>query len=202
MNSPLPPSHSPDVPNFYYTNRVLQHPQLSVGDFTYGVPDIRWLQQGINISIGKFCSISSEVVFIMGGNHRADWISQYPFPNLVSNWPQARGLPTPVSRGHLTIGHDVWIGNGATIMSGITIGNGAVIGARAVAAKDVPPYAVVVGNPARVVKYRFTPEKIAALQRIAWWDWPVDIIEKHADLLCSVHVDALERLAEHVQALG
>jgi hypothetical protein len=103
-------------------------------------------------------------------------------------------LQPPATKGDVRIGSDVWIGSGTTILSGVTIGNGAVIGTKAVVAKDIPPYAIVVGNPGKVVKYRFDEGTIAALERIAWWDWPLEKLDEVWPLLLSENVDEFIRL--------
>ena len=183
------PSHSRDVPNFHYTNRLpdYQHANIHIGDYTYGKPAIRFLTPDITLTIGKFCSIAPNVTFFMGGNHRPEWISMYPFPVLKSDWPKAKG-DTPISKGDVNVGNDVWIGTDVMIMSGVTIGDGAVIGACAVVAKDVAPYSVVVGNPAREVKRRFDENTIARLLEIQWWDWSLEKIRENADMLCSANL--------------
>lgn len=133
--------------------------------------------------IGKFCSIAEGVTVFLGGNHRVDWISTYPFPAF---FPEAKYITGhPASKGDVIIGNDVWIGTNVVIMSGVTIGDGAVIGAYAVVAKNIPPYAVAVGNPARVVRYRFDEKTIQALLKIQWWNWPIEKIKANMHLLCS-----------------
>lgn len=123
-----------------------------------------------NILIGRYCSLSRELLFIVGFNHNYKAITSYPRlgrSNIHSKNPR-----------QIIIGHDVWISHGATVMGGVKIGNGAVIGAGAVVAKDVPPYAIAVGNPARVVKYRFDEDTIKKLLAIKWWNWDKEKIEK------------------------
>lgn len=164
---------------------------FSIGEWTYGHPHVPQGDDGTTLRIGRFCSFASGVTILTGCNHRTDWISTYPFQQVYG---PDRPLPFPSrSKGDVVIGHDVWVGVDALILSGVTIGNGAVIAARSVVTKDVPPYAIVAGSPARVVKYRFDEETIAALQAIAWWDWPQEKIEGALPLLMSSDLNAFIR---------
>ncbi len=162
-----------------------------IGDASYGRPKIRFAESGAKLAIGRFCSLADGVEILLGGNHRMDWISTYPFPEFAKDWPSVAGRKDHhASRGDVTIGHDVWIGSQAMILSGVSIGHGAVVGARAVVSRDVPPYAIVAGNPAQVVRSRFTPDDVAALIDTAWWDWPKDKISRHLPLLMAGDVTA------------
>lgn len=143
------------------------------------------------VRIGAFCNIAQDTEFLLGGEHHVDWITGNPLTSRYGVGPP--GASEGFSKGDIEVGNDVWIGIKALILSGIKIGNGAVVGAGAVVAKDVRPYAIVVGNPAREIRRRFTDDQIAALESIAWWDWPVDKILKHADLLCSPDADTFIR---------
>jgi acetyltransferase-like isoleucine patch superfamily enzyme len=140
------------------------------------------------VKIGSFCSIASDATFMVGGNHHPEWVSTFPF-RIKLNMPGAYRDGQPGSKGDIIVGHDVWIGSGALILSGVQIGSGAVIGANAVVAKDVRPYAVVVGNPAREVRRRFNDREVQALLDIAWWDWPMEDILAHVPELCSPAID-------------
>lgn len=190
MTVEKPNSHSVDVPNFYYTNRLpeYQHANIKIGDYTYGRPAIRFLTPDVTLTIGKFCSIAAGVTFFMGGNHRGDWVSTYPFPVLSSDWPNAKGK-TPISKGDVTVGNDVWIGTDAMIMSGVRIGDGVIIGARAVITKDVAPYTIVAGNPAREVRQRFDDATVTRLLEIQWWHWEIEKIRAYAHMLCSENIE-------------
>lgn len=146
--------------------------RVSYGAHSYGVPEIRWWGENAGLVVGKYCSIARGVTIFLGGNHRADWVTTYPF-NVFAYWREdARQEGHPLTRGDVVIGNDVWLGDGCTIMSGVQVGDGAVVAARAMVAKDVPPYAIVAGNPARIIKYRFDAERIALLQQLQWWNWP------------------------------
>ncbi|MCI5188989.1 MAG: antibiotic acetyltransferase, partial [Candidatus Electrothrix sp. AS4_5] len=115
------------------------------------------------------------------------WVTSYQFIDLWRVWELYPYLK-PKTKGDIRVGHDVWIGTGVIILSGVVIGNGAVIGAGSVVVKDVPPYAIVGGNPAKIIRYRFSPEQIEALQHIAWWDWSEEKIRHHLELIRDVEL--------------
>lgn len=162
----------------------------SYGSHSYGSVNVRAWGEKNSYCVGKFCSIADNVTVFLGGNHRVDWISTYPFPAFTEEFPGTIGIQDhATSKGNVIIGNDVWIGSHATIMSGVTIGDGAVIGAYSVVAKNVPPYAIVVGNPARIVRYRFDEKTIEQLLKIQWWNWPLEKIKNNARLLCTPSVD-------------
>lgn len=140
------------------------------------------------LKIGKYCSIASGAVFLLGGNHthRADWISVYPFAGT--------SLKSYESKGDTVIGNDVWVGMEAMIMPGVKIGNGAVVAARSVVTKDIPPYTVVGGNPAKVIKKRFSDEEIEILERIRWWDLDINSIRKIMEIIQSNNIKKLEKV--------
>src|SRR5689334_2405916 len=165
-----------------FTRDALNHLPFEIGAFTYGVPEIRWWGEPVKLKIGKFCSIADGVRIFLGGNHRTDWITTYPFSgrSLAQAFPEAQGIQGhPSSRGDIIIGNDVWIGSGAVILSGVTIGDGAVIGAGAVVTQDVLPYEIVGGNPARHLSDRFDEETVDLLLGIRWWDWDEAVIRSH-----------------------
>lgn len=153
---------------------IARYPQaFRIGAFSYGRPKIRFPESGAGLTIGRYCSIADGVELLLGGNHRTDWVTTYPFPALPGLWPEARERTGFAgTRGDIAIGHDVWIGSQAMILSGVSIGHGAVVAARSVVTRDVPPYAIVAGNPARPVRLRFDEPTIAALLDSAWWDLP------------------------------
>lgn len=168
----------------------------TVGEASYGRPAVRRWGEGARLQVGRYCSFADGVTIFLGGQHRTDWGTTYPFSDFREQWPSAAGLPSTLwSRGDVRIGSDVWIGSGATILSGVTIGNGAVIGARALVSRDVAPYAIAVGNPAVETRLRFTPMQVARLLETAWWNLPRETIAMLIPLLQSADIDALlERL--------
>lgn len=161
---------------------------IAVGRYTYGVEHLSVRQWGerASLTIGSFCSIASAVTVFLGGNHRIDWISTFPFGHIYADELGGVGIKGhPATNGDVVIGNDVWIGSGVTIMSGISIGDGAVIAANATVVKDVAPYEMVGGNPAKHIKFRFDEGIRSALTRLKWWDFPVEEIRKIAAVLCS-----------------
>ena len=150
---------------------------LTVGRRTTGDPEvITYRLAGVghvggHVSIGRYCTFGEEVRILAGGSHRTDWVSTYPFRDafdLPGKFEDGHPAPT----GDTSIGHDVWVGREALVLAGVTIGHGAVIGARSVVTKDVAPYTIVAGNPARVIRARFAPDQVERLLELAWWDWP------------------------------
>ena len=169
----------PDGPEQFQTKCVLHHYPF-IGD---------------RLVIGKFCAIAEGARFIMNGaNHAMSGFSTYPFNIFGHGWE--RGFDeaswTTELRGDTVVGSDVWIGMEAVILPGTGIGHGAIVAAKAVVARDVPPYAIVAGNPARVVKMRFDDGTIERLLKAAWWDWPVDKITRNLNAIRSNDIDALE----------
>ncbi len=184
---------------------IIRNPQIIVGDYTY-YDDFENPQNfeknvlylfdfiGDKLIIGKFCSIASGTKFIMnGGNHNTDWLTTYPFPIFGCGWERSSDWP---HKGDTVIGNDVWIGYSATIMPGVTIGDGAIISAQAVVTRDVPPYAIVGGNPAVIIRKRFDEKTIETLLTLRWWDWDVETITRYLKLICSHDITAL------TQAIG
>jgi acetyltransferase-like isoleucine patch superfamily enzyme len=143
------------------------------------------------IEIGRCCSVGYDVTMHVYGGHDYRNVSTSPLVGLVDYKEYYPAIP----RETIRIGNDCWIGNGVCILSSVTIGDGAVIGAQAVVAKDVPPFSIVVGNPARVIKYRFPEEQIEALLEIAWWNWPLEKIRDNAALLLRNRIE--EFIARH-----
>lgn len=165
---------------------------FSIGAYSYGRPKVRFPESGRRLTIGRYCSIADKVEILLGGNHRLDWASTYPFAAMRGHFPEAEAPEEyHSSRGDVVIGHDVWLGSGCMILSGVTVGHGAVVAARAVVSRDVPPYAIVAGNPARVIRTRFAPDQIEALVATAWWDRPQEEVSRLVPLLQSERIEDL-----------
>lgn len=170
----------------FFTKDALAGRGYKIGDFSYGNPTVFHWDEPVTLEIGKFCSIAQEVCIFLGGNHRTDWVSTYPFSAIHYTFPKGKGIPGhPASKGDIIIGNDVWIGYGACIMSGVKIGDGAVIGARAVVSRDVKPYEIVAGNPAVAIKKRFSDEIIEKLLELQWWNLPLKEIHEIVPLLMT-----------------
>lgn len=152
--------------------------------------------------IGRFCAIATGVRFIMNGaNHRMDGPSTFPFPTLGGDWSAHVDLLTELpNRGDTVLGNDVWLGYGVTVMPGVRIGHGAIVAAGSVVTRDIPDYAVAGGNPARVLRKRYTDNDIARLLSVAWWDWPAERIGEHVRMLMAGNVDELVAIHERVRS--
>jgi virginiamycin A acetyltransferase len=195
-------------PQVCFIKNTLENPNIVVGDYTYydDPEDSEGFERNVlyhypfigdKLILGKFCAIARGARFIMNGaNHKLSGISTYPFQIFGHGWekvmPQLSDLPY---KGDTVVENDVWIGYEALIMPGVRIGNGAIVSSRAVVTRDVAPYTIVGGNPAAPIKSRFSAEIVARLLAIAWWDWPVERITKHLDLIVAADVDALEARA-------
>lgn len=171
-----------------------KYPHYELGAGTYGMPIVHDANEGTTLRIGAYSSIASGVQIFLGNHHRTDWVSSYPFPAFFE---EARHIPDfGLSRGDVIIGSDVWLCANCTILSGVTIGHGAVVGTGAVVTRDVEPYAIVAGNPARTVRFRFDKETRLALLEVAWWEWSTAEVRKIVKLLCSEQVDKLMAYAK------
>jgi acetyltransferase-like isoleucine patch superfamily enzyme len=164
---------------------------MSFGKYTYGTPTIHnWANNDAKLLVGNFCSIAANVHIYLGGNHRTDWVTTYPFGHIHhSIFNNFNGDGHPHTKGDVIIGNDVWIRENVTIMSGVTIGDGVVIANKSHVVKNVEPYSLVGGNPAKLIKYRFTQEQIEKLLEIKWWYWDDEKINKFTPLLCNNNVD-------------
>ncbi|MCB9297005.1 MAG: CatB-related O-acetyltransferase [Lewinellaceae bacterium] len=205
MQPPNPNTLYPlaNIERLCFLKNLVQNPNIVVGDYTYydDFEDVRNFEKNVKylfdftgdkLIIGKFCMIASGVEFIMNGaNHLSDAVSTYPFAIFGGSWGHAMdGKEYPVKRDTV-IGNDVWIGYRAAILPGVHVGDGAIIGAYSVVTKDVAPYAIVGGNPAREIRRRFSGEQIQKLLELRWWDWPPEEISRRVHLLTGNDVDAL-----------
>ncbi|KAM3093546.1 CatB-related O-acetyltransferase [Phormidesmis sp. 146-35] len=189
-------------PRICFLKNCVMSPNIIVGDFSYydDPIDPQGFERNVlynygsdRLIIGKFCAIATNVKFIMNGaNHKLDGISTYPFPIFGGDWEaEMSKLMDLPSRGDTIVGNDVWIGYESLIMPGVQIGDGAVIAAKSVVVKDVPPYTIAGGNPARVLKLRFSEAEIAQLLEIQWWNWAIDKITRNIGLIMDTDIRAL-----------
>lgn len=170
---------------------MLENPKYEryrIGEFTYGHPRVVRVDDKTNLIIGKYCSIAAEVTILLGGEHRTDWVTTYPFNVLFPEANKYSGHPA--SKGDIVIGNDVWIGREVLILSGVCLGNGAVIAAGSVVTKSVDPYTIVGGNPAKTIRKRFSDAEIQALEKIAWWNWDRERIVEALPLLLNSDIQA------------
>jgi virginiamycin A acetyltransferase len=185
---------------------AIDHPRMDIGAYTYASthhPPADWAAHLApylypfspeRLQIGRFCQIASGVQIITASaNHRHDGFSSFPFAIFGGGEPTGRpSMPGPGK--DTVIGHDVWLGTGVLVLPGASIGNGVIVGAGAVVTGEVPSYAIVAGNPARVVRMRFPPDVIARLERLAWWHWPIARILAAEAAICGGDIGALEAM--------
>jgi len=163
-----------------------KYSKYSIGRYSYGDPVVLNWGSPATLSIGSFCSIGTGVTFLLGGEHKIDWVTTFPFWAAFRDFSEFRNFPFPPgTKGDIIVGNDVWIGTNAIILSGVNIGDGAVIGACSVVTKDVEPYSIVAGNPAKEIRKRFDQETINKLLKIEWWNWPTQRIKDNMTLLLS-----------------
>ena len=187
-----------------FLKNIVKNPNIIVGDYTY-YDDFENVENfeknvkyhfdfvGDKLIIGKFCMIASDVKFIMNGaNHLTDAMSTYPFAIFGNGWEHAMEGKSYPQKGNINIGNDVWIGYNATIMAGVTIGDGAIIATNATVVKDVEPYSIVGGNPAKEIKKRFSKEVIAKLLELKWWDWDIEKITANVGNLTNNEIGKLQ----------
>lgn len=177
---------------FYISNEeITNFPILTLGKRSYLVDakiEAGIIEDSASILIGNYCSIAHDVKFMLNLNHDYLSVSTYDWANILK-WNVENKLRI---KGQILIGNDVWIGRGATVLPGVRIGNGAVVAAEAVVTKDIPPYAIVGGNPASIIKYRFAQEKCDLLNKIKWWYWSDTIIDKNKQLIAGKIDDFIE----------
>jgi len=173
---------------------------VSKGKYTYGEPDVKFRNSYATLTIGSFCSIGKNVVIYLGGEHRTDYVTTFPFGYRNTDvFKLTRQYNERFTKGNVVIGNDVWIGDNVTIMSGVTIGDGAVIANKSHVVKSVEPYSIVGGNPAKFIKYRFSREQIEKLLEIKWWDWDDTKIDKFVDLLHGTDIDEFIEATQHTE---
>lgn len=191
-----------------YLKQAITNPNIIVGDYTMYNDFVNnpvefekrnvlyhYPINGDKLIVGKFCSIACGARFLFtSANHTLGSLSTYPFPLFFEEWGLEKRNVTSAwdNKGNIVVGNDVWIGYEAVILSGVTIGDGAIIGARAVVTKDVPPYTIVGGIPARPIRKRFSDETIACLMKLQWWDWPRDKIAANLEAIQSGQVALLK----------
>lgn len=193
----------PHYQRLCFLKNIITNPNIIVGDFTY-YDDFEQVDRfeknvkyhfdfiGDKLIIGKFCMIASDVTFIMnGGNHLTDAISTYPFAIFGADWADAMQGKSYPTKQDTVIGNDVWLGHRATIMPGVTIGDGAIIATHAVVTRDVPPYTIVGGNPAAVIKKRFAETHIQRLLELQWWNWDIEKITRNVQVLTGNDLNAI-----------
>jgi acetyltransferase (isoleucine patch superfamily)-like protein len=180
------------ISRFRYSSEIIENPACRFGKYTYGEPNIASYASSSQVLVGNFCSIAQGVTILLGGEHFLNRVSTYSWHGEAGDYfPASRAFEDSYSKGNVVIGHDVWLGRNALILSGVNIGDGAVIGAGAVVVKDIPPYAIAAGNPARVIRYRFDRQQIAALEKIQWWNWDDSKINSILPLLMEDSPDRL-----------
>lgn len=206
MQGPDPLNKHPmeGFPQVCFIKNTVTNPNIIIGDFTYydDPEDSENFERNVlyhfpfigdKLVIGKFCAIAKGVQFIMNGaNHKLSGFSTFPFYIFGNGWEKAMPEPEDLPfKGDTIIGNDVWIGYKALIMPGVKIGNGAIISSQSVVTTDVPAYTIVGGNPAKVIKKRFSDEIVCELEKLAWWDWPVEEITKHLTAIMSNDIKTL-----------
>lgn len=210
MHGPDPLNKHPmrGFPQVCFVKNTVANPNIVIGDYTYydDPDDSEGFERNVLyhfpfigdlLTIGKFCAIARGARFIMNGaNHKLTGISTYPFQIFGGGWERVMPKPGELpNKGDTIVGNDVWIGYESLIMPGVRIGNGAIIAARSVVVRDVPAYTIAGGNPAGVIKRRFSEETIRELERISWWDWPVAKISRNLEAIVGGNVDELRRAA-------
>ncbi len=200
-NKKLPLEH---YKNLCFLKNIITRPNIIVGEYTYydDFEDVGNFEKNVKyhfdfvgdkLIIGKFCMIASGVTFFMNGaNHLSDAISAYPFAIFGNSWEHAMDGKIYPAKGDTEVGKYVWIGYNATIMPGVKIGDGAIIAANSTVLKDVEPYSVVGGNPAKEIRKRFPEEQTKKLLKLKWGNWDIEKITKNLSVLTGNNISGLE----------
>jgi acetyltransferase-like isoleucine patch superfamily enzyme len=186
-----------DPSEIVHTSDLKKEGRIVMGRHNIATPQVVTYRgdEKTTLYIGNYNSISNDALFLLGGEHHTEWVTT----NALRTWfdlPGSYEDGHPGTRGDIRVGNDTWICRRVTILSGVTIGDGAVIASNSLVNKDVRPFAIVGGNPARELRRRFTDEQIDRLEKIAWWNWPDDRVKEWVDLLCSPDIDAFIEKAE------
>jgi virginiamycin A acetyltransferase len=192
-------------PQICFIKNTVSNPNIMIGDYTYydDPEDSENFERNVlyhfpfigdKLIVGKFCAISRGVKFIMNGaNHKMSGFSTYPFEIFGKSWERVTPQPDEYPfKGDTVVGNDVWIGYEVVIMPGVTIGDGAIIAAKSVVTKDVPPYTILGGNPAQLIRQRFADEIVQTLLDIAWWNWDIAKITRNLEKIVSADIEALQ----------
>jgi virginiamycin A acetyltransferase len=191
-------------PQICFIRNTVSNPNITIGDYTYydDPEDSENFERNVlyhfpfigdRLIIGKFCALARGIKFIMNGaNHKLDGFSTYPFYIFGNGWETATPEPGDLpDKGDTVIGNDVWMGYEAVVMPGLTVGDGAIVAAKSVVVGDVPPYTIVGGNPAKVIRQRFRDEVVVELLAIAWWNWDIGKITRNLDKIVAADIQAL-----------
>lgn len=198
----------PGYDKLVFLKHFIKAPNIYVGDYTYyddrhygpeSFEDRNVLynydHSKVKLVFGKFCAIAAGTKFIMTGDHKLNGFSTFPFPIFQQGWENCYNIFDLPVKGDILVGSDVWFGYESMVKNGVSIGHGAIIAAGTFVVKDVPPYAIVAGNPGKIVKMRFKDEIIEKLIQIAWWDWEIDKLNRHLSIISQLDIDKLQEAA-------
>lgn len=205
-NNPHPMQGFPQI---CFIKNTISNPNIIIGDYTYydDPEDSENFERNVlyhfpfigdKLIIGKFCALSRGVKFIMNGaNHKMSGFSTYPFEIFGNGWERITPQPSEYPfKGDTIINNDVWMGYEAVIMPGVQIGDGAIIAAKSVVTKDIQPYTIVGGNPAKIIRQRFADAIVQVLLEIAWWNWDIEKITRNLEKIVSADIEALQKAIE------
>ena len=194
----------PEFPQICFIKNTVTNPKIIIGDYTYydDPEDSENFERNVlyhyafsedKLIIGKFCALARGVKFIMNdANHKISGFSTYPFYIFGNGWEKVTPQDSELSfKGDTIVGNDVWIGYDSVIMPGVKIGDGAIVAAKSIVVNNVPPYTIVGGNPAKIIRQRFTDEIINTLLEIAWWNWDIKKISANLEKIVAADIDSL-----------